>query len=583
MTTHSPNFIANSLISCRINIPNKEVVIFGERRITWEQMMSRVMKLSQALVKLGVKRGDKVSFMFHNTPEFFEVNHAIQVAGAVPTPMNYRYVASEVEYQGKQSDSTVLIYDDIWAESVEAAIPNIPNIKHHICRGKSELPDVIDYEEFLQSGADEDPAIANDMEDLAVMIYTGGTTGFPKGVMLSYEAHVKMYSIFMASYVVRTLTLDVPKKRHKLLLDPLPIPGKRILGPLFRSNTFKNFLKRESTDALLYKIFYKRFSDPNEAKKVYKNSMINMYPSMPFFHDASYSNVLLGELVGYITYVLPNSISFDPKKVLELVEREQVTNISNVPTGWRKLLAYPDFDKYNLDSVRMVTTGGGPSSTDLKKQIITKIPKAALLDIFGQTEMTPITSFRIDVDSERVTDRSVGKSIVDVKIVNDQGKEVPRGESGEICYRSDTMMKGYYKDEEKTSEVMEEGWFMSGDLGYLDDNGEIRTIDRKKECINTGGEKVYPIEVEDIIQAHPEISFACVIGVPSEEWGNSVRAVVQLVEGSQLDESAIMEFCRGKLAAYKIPRSIIFVEELPFSPAGKLLRQKVREAHGQAA
>jgi len=582
MATHSPNVIANSLISCRLNIPDKDYVIFGERRINWEQMMSRVMKLSQALVKLGVKRGDKVSFMLHNTPEFFEVNHAIQIAGGVPTPMNYRYVASEVAYQGTQSDSVMLIYDDIWAESVEAAMPNIPNIKHYICKGKCELPDVIDYEELIQSGVDEDPAVANDLDDLAVMIYTGGTTGYPKGVMLSYKAHIEMYSVFLANYLIRTLTLDVPKKRHKLLLELLPLPAKRILGPLYRSNTFKNFLKRESTDALLYKVFYKRFADPDEAKKGYKNKMINMYPSMPFFHDASYSNVFLGELVGNITYVLPDSVAFDPKKILELAEREQVTGISNVPTGWRKLLAYPDFDKYNLDSVRLATSGGGPASTDLKKQIITRIPKATLLDVFGQTEMTPITSFRLDVDAEKVTDRSVGKSIVEIKIVDDQGKEVPQGESGEICYRSVTMMKGYYKDEEKTREAIEGGWFKSGDLGYLDENDEIRTIDRKKECINTGGEKVYPIEVEDIIQTHPEIDFACVIGVPSEEWGNTVRAVVQLAKNSQLEESAITEFCEGKLAGYKIPRSVVFVEELPFSPAGKLLRQKVREEYGQA-
>jgi len=582
MATHSPNFIANSLISCRINIPDRDYVIFGERRINWEQMMSRVMKLSQALVKLGVKKGDKVSFMFHNTPEFFEVNHAVQIAGGVPTPMNYRYVASEVAYQGTQSDSVILIYDDIWAESVEAAIPDMPNIKHYICRGKSELPDVIDYEELIQSQMDEDPAVSNDIDDLAVMIYTGGTTGYPKGVMLSYKAHMEMYSVFIANYLIRTLTLDVPKERHKLLIELLPLPGKKILGPFFRSAMFKNYLKRESTEALLYKIFYKRFADPDKAKKGYKNVMINMYPSMPFFHDASYSNLFLGELVGNITYVLPDSISFDPQKILELAEREQVTGISNVPTGWRKLLAYPGFDKYNLDSVRLVTSGGGPSSADLKKQIITKFPQATLLDVFGQTEMTPITAFRLDVDAEQVTERSVGKSIVKVKIVDDQGKEVPQGEAGEICYRSTTVMKGYYKDEEKTKEVMEKGWFKSGDIGYLDENGEIRTIDRKKECINTGGEKVYPIEVEEIIQTHPEVDVACVIGVPSEEWGKTVLAVVQLAENTKLDESTIIEFCRGKLAGYKIPRSVVFVENLPFSPAGKLLRQKVREIHGQA-
>ncbi len=580
MGAYSPNIIANSLISCRTHNPNGEYVISGDRRITWEEMASRVFKIAQALIKLGVKKDDKVAFMFHNTPEFVEINSGIQVAGAIPTPMNYRYVTNEVEFQGKHSDAKVLIYDSIWAASVEPAISNLSDINHFICRGESGFSETIDYEAFVNSGEDKDPAVVNNWEDVAVMIYTGGTTGFPKGVMLTYIAHAQMYAMLVSSLVVRTLGMDMNKVRHKLVLETLPIPGKKIMGPLLRTNTFKKFISRDSTAEFLKKVIYKRFTDPNSAKRSYKDTIKAMYPSMPFFHDAAYANLLMGELSGAICYVLPESVSFDPPAILEIIEKEQVKNVSNVPTGWKKLVSYPDFDKYDVSSVRIATTGGGSCSAALKKQIMEKFPKIMIVDAFGQTEMTPVTSFRLDIDADNITDRSVGKSIVETKIVDNDGIEVPQGEIGEILYRSSTVMKGYYKDKEKTDEVIEDGWFRSGDLGYFDENGEIRTVDRKKECINTGGEKVYPLEVEEIIQTHPKVDYACVIGVPDEEWGNKIRAVIQLMTGETMEERRIVEYCRGKMAAYKIPRSIAFTEKLPFSPAGKLLRQKIREQYG---
>jgi len=203
------------------------------------------------------------------------------------------------------------------------------------------------------------------------------------------------------------------------------------------------------------------------------------------------------------------------------------------------------------------------------------------VDMFGQTEMTPITSFRIDADPSTLKDRSVGKSIVDVKVVDENGAEVPPGSPGEILYRSNTVMMGYYKDEEKTSQAMQEGWFRSGDLGYLDEEGEVRLIDRKKECINTGGEKVFPLEVEEIIHLHPMVEDVCIIGVPDDEWGSTVRAVVQLKNGGKLSAEEIIEFCRDQLAGYKIPRSVMFADELPLSPVGKVLRQKIRDLYGK--
>ena len=577
MEAYSPNIIANSMLSCRIHNPDGEYVVYGNRRITWKEMVPRVFKIAQALIKLGVKKNDKVAFMFHNTPEFIEVNNAIQVAGAVPTPMNYRYVQSEVEFQASHSDAKVFVYDAIWAEALEPAIKNVSNIEHCVCYGKSDLHDAIPYESFVNSGEDRDPQVKNNWDDVAVMIYTGGTTGFPKGVMLTYKAHVDMFSMLLASVIQRTLTMDVSKEKHKLIIEPLPMPAKTLISPFLRTRVAKKFFSREKTFEFLKNLLHKRLSDPDTARRGYKDVTKGMCPSMPFFHDAAYANLFLGELIGSITYFLPDTVSFDPPKILEMIEQEGVTNLSNVPTGWKKLVSYEGFDKYDVSSVRVATTGGGSCSAHLKKQILEKFPTAIILDAFGQTEMTPVTSFRLDASADALSDRSVGKSIVETKIVDNDGNEVKAGEIGEILYRSETVMKGYYKDDEKTEEAFQDGWFRSGDLGYLDKNGEIRTVERKKECINTGGEKVFPLEVEEILQTHESVDYACVIGVPDEDWGSTIRAVIQPKSGQQIEAKEIKAFCRGKLAAYKIPRSVVVTEKLPFSPAGKLLRQKVRE------
>lgn len=582
MAAHSPNIIANSLTSCARHNADGEFIVFGDRRITWREFAPRVFQVANLLVELGVKRGDKVAFMFHNTPEFLEVNFGIQVAGGVPAPMNYRFIPREVDYQGNHCDARVFLYDSIWQESVETAAPNLRNIEHFICRGKSGLPGAQDYDEMTESAEHTDPQVETAWEDVAVMIYTGGTTGRPKGVMLTYQAHVDMFSALLPQLFLRALTMDLSPERHQRMLDALPVPQNPLLGPVLRTRVAKKLLVWPGTAAFLKRQFGRVLSNPNLAKASYRSAGKYMYPSMPFFHDASYANLMMAALSGSIGIVLPESVQFDPGLVLGLVEKERVINMSNVPTGWKKLVSYPEAERFDLSSLRFATTGGGLCPVPLKKRILELFPNAMILDAFGQTEMTPVTSFRIDANPNDLRERSVGKSIVEVKVVDEKGVDLPQGEVGEILYRSSTVMKGYYKDEEKTREVMQDGWFKSGDVGYLDENGEIRVVDRKKECINTGGEKVFPLEVEEIINQHPKVEDVCIIGVPDEEWGNSIRAVVQLKAGQELPEQEVRDFCRGELAAYKIPRTVVLVEELPRSPVGKMLRQTVRELYGVA-
>jgi acyl-CoA synthetase (AMP-forming)/AMP-acid ligase II len=579
---YSPNIIANSFISCATHNGDGEIIICGDRRITWSELVPRVFKLANALVELGVTRGDKVAFVFHNTPEFLEINFGIQVAGGVPVPMNYRFTPREFDYQGNHCDARVFLYDSNWRESVEAAAPKLENIEHFICRGQSGLDGALDYEEMTASAKDTDPQLGNEWNDLAVMIYTGGTTGLPKGVMLTYQAHLDLYSTILPELLIRALAMEVPAERHQRIVEALPLPKNRFIGPMLRTKLARKLIARPGTAALLKQRSYKLLSDPDLARSGYRNAKKYMYPSLPFFHVASYSNIMMGALSGASIIVLPDSIKFDPGLILGLVEREQVLNMANVPTGWKKLVSCPEAGKHDLSSLRIATTGGGLCPAPLKRRILELCPNAMIIDVFGQTEMTPATSFRVDIDPNKIQDRSVGKSIVEVKVVDENENELPQGKAGEVMYRSSTVMKGYYKDEEETEEVMKDGWFKSGDLGYLDENGEIRVVDRKKECINTGGEKVFPLEVEGVINQHPKVEDVCVIGVPDEEWGTTIRAVVQLKKGEALAEQDVRDFCRSELAGYKIPRTVVFADELPQSPVGKMLRQKVREIYGTA-
>ncbi len=583
MASYSPNIMAASFISCATHNPRGEVIVSGDRRIKWSEHKTKIFKMADALVRLGVNKGEKVAFMFHNTPEFIETNWAIQVAGAIPAPMNYRFVPKEIEFQGNHCDARVLIYDSLWAEAIEPAADKMPKIEHYICKGKSGVPGALDYEAFVDSGTDRDPRVPTDWSDVAVIIYTGGTTGSPKGVMLTYGAHVDMFAALLSQAAARALSMELTRAQHDSMLRFFPVPGGSLLAPLLRTNMAKSLLKRPGTVNFLRKKIFEMFSNPDAARKGYRNGKRAMYPSMPFFHDASYANLFMGSLAGNVCFILPDKVSFDPGLVLQLVERERVTNMANVPTGWQKLVDVPEGNRYDLSSLQLALTGGGFCSTKLKKQILKLFPNCVVMDGFGQTEMTPCTSFRLDADPNRIQERSVGKAIVEARIVDEKDNDVPQGSVGEILYRSNTVMKGYYKDDEKTREVMEGEWFRSGDLGYFDEAGEIRTVDRKKECINTGGEKVFPLEVEEAILNHPKVEDVCVIGVPDPEWGSSIRAVVMLKNREKAEPEEIIGFCRNHMAGYKIPRSVIFVPELPRSPVGKMLRQKIRDLYGEPA
>ncbi len=641
-------------------------IIYGTKKITWQELNERVNRLGNGLRNLGIKKGDKVAILFHNTPEFVESNVAIQAIGAIPVPANYRYVASELEYLLDNSDSKCLIFEEEALPIVEEIRNKVPTVKIFICQGGNGQEKYLSYDELIEKNYNLDLSVHPSLlgDDLALICYTGGTTGRSKGVMLSYDsilynqeavfnflmqvlppAKDVELDIFAKNEFERKIELAAnmfggsifsfmsdPTLRDKVFVYEAPLkhgPGLPPIALATKEGKLKLFAgKPKHYDAKLYghigdhirdfvnllpyqytmkgrsELFPKlvwrfllggikisgnlpiRLAIIRALMKAPKEkNKLTMLIIPPLFHLASYALFMVQWLYSGSPIIFPASKSFNPQEVLELIDREKVVFLFLVPTMWKRLLEEPDIDKYNLTSLRVAVTGAALMQAKYKKLILRHFPNAMVLDAFGQTEMAPVTSIKLSAEEEKVQDRSVGKPLagIEVRIVNEEGIDVPDGEIGEIWYRGPTLMKGYYKDEEKTKLAIDaQGWFHSGDLAYRGPDGEIYTVERKKECINSGGEKIFPLEVEEVILDHPKVDNCCVIGIPNEEWGETIRAIVVPKKGvMDLTEGEIIEWCKGKIASYKKPRSVVFTRDLPLSPVGKVLRAKIKELYGK--
>ena len=314
-----------------------------------------------------------------------------------------------------------------------------------------------------------------------------------------------------------------------------------------------------------------------------------MFLTPPMFHLAAYALFVLNWLIAGAIVIFPESPRFDAAETIEALRENEVTWTLFVPTQWKWITDYLDKENpdFTLDSLEVALSGASLLHAKYKKKILKYFPNALLFDIFGQTEMAPVASMKVDGEAATVKERSVGHIIsnIEIKIIDDDGNPVTDGTIGEILYRGPNVMQGYYGDPEKTAQTIDaDGWLHSGDLGYMKE-GELFTIERKKECINTGSEKVFPLEVEEILIEHPKVKEVCVIGVPDEDWGNIVRAVVipesGVKPGVDVTEQEIKDYCKGKMAGYKKPRSVVFADKFPISPVGKVLRVKIREKWGK--
>ncbi|ASK35635.1 long-chain-fatty-acid--CoA ligase [Alloalcanivorax mobilis] len=507
-------YLTQPLHKARRETPDVEAVIYADRRHTFAAFTDRVATLAGVLRGLGVGEGDRVGILALNSDRYIEAIFAALWAGGVFNTVNIRWSAAEIAYSLDDCDTRLLLVDDEFVPLLAEVRQRSRSLNTVIYIGERHCPpDALDYRQLMDAGEPVEDA-GRGGDDLAGVLYTGGTTGAPKGVMLS---HANLYSCSFGAI------LDECRR-------------DRVIG----------------------------------------------LHSAPFFHVAGVGLILQLALRQGTHVVLPR---FEERAVLEAIQSEQVGETFLVPTMIRAVLNHPDFDQYDLSSLHTLLYGASPIDSTLLELALKKLPNACFQQLYGMTELSPVVAAlppRCHSDPAlkgKLASAGRPAHMAEVRVVDEQDNELPRGEVGEIVARGPMVMKGYWNRPEQTAEALRHGWMHTGDAGYMDADGYLFLVDRIKDMVVTGGENVYSVEVEDALLRQPAVAQCAVIGVPDDKWGERVHAVVVLKAGEPGDESALMEHCKSLIAAYKCPRSFEFVTELPLSGAGKILKYKLKEPH----
>jgi fatty-acyl-CoA synthase len=480
----------------------------GRSYAEWDE---RVTRLANALADRGIGAGDRIAVLALNGLEVMEAFVATARLGAIGVPINFRLVADEVAYVLADSGTKALVVDAPLAPVAAKALRQSPvDVVLRIGEGEVGEP----YEEVLAAAGTEPHLLDVDEDGAAFIMYTSGTTGRPKGAVLTH---------------------------HNLLM-----------------HAFCNVahLGGETT-----------------------NQVVS--PGAPLFHIAGLAGSLPPLLLGG-TNVITRSGGFDPEATLDLIERERISSIFLVPAMWAAIVAVPGIADRDLTCLRRISWGAAPASTTLLQAMIGTFPQAEVTTAFGQTECSPVTCILRGEDSVRKIG-SVGTPMlgVEVRVVDEAMNDVPRGEVGEIVYRSPMVMKEYWNKPEATAEAFHGGWFHSGDLVREDEDGYFYVVDRKKDMIISGGENIYCAEVEDVLAAHPKVAEVALIGVPDERYGEAPLAVLAPRDADDPPTpEELAAWCRERLARYKNPREYSIVGALPRNPSGKVLKTTLRQEHG---
>jgi acyl-CoA synthetase (AMP-forming)/AMP-acid ligase II len=475
---------------------------------TYTEHFDEVARAIGGLRELGVGRGDRFALMMANSPEYLVLFHAALLGGGVVNPLNLRFAPKELAYVLKDSGSTVCFVDQHFAPIIDS-VKEEAGLEHVILLGDGDVPHTMTYADFLASA---EPVIPEEGEesDPVVLMYTGGTTGLPKGVLSNQRG--QMMNLY-----------------HCLI----GLPYER--GETFLLQT-------------------------------------------PMFHAASTLTMTAMPAVGGHIVTVP---MFEPVAVMRAIQDYEPHFTVMVPTMIGMTLSHPDFTAEALAPIRHIGYGASPMPQALQEKLASLYPDLNLWQVYGMTEASPILTILRPEDHRAGGQllRSAGSAATGVvlSIRDADNNEVPAGVPGEVCARGGNYMVEYWNKPEATDEAFAGGWYHSGDAGYLDEDGYLYLVDRVKDMIVTGGENVYSAEVENAIAGHPAVLQVAVIGVPSDEWGEEVHAIVVLREGADATEVEIIDFARESIAGYKVPKAVTFrTDPLPLSGAMKVLKRELR-------
>jgi fatty-acyl-CoA synthase len=493
--------------------PEKKALYFEDQPFTYQEVNHRTNQLSHLLLEMGIKKGDRIAVLLRNCSQYVHIFLGVSKIGAILVPLNWRLAGPELQFILQDSGSRTLIFDPEFEEVVASICPLLSIANGDYLAVGLPCPDwAIDYEKAVSGQPISEPPVKEPAggEDPHILMYTSGTTGLPKGAVLSQRK--TFFNVLNADIIYNLTTEDV------------------------------------------------------------------VIASRPLFHSGGLLVQTAPVLYRGGTLILRKR--FRAKEILEAIQKYRVTVLEMAATMFQFILSDCDLSQYSLSSVRCFFTGGERIPIALLEEYHRK--GITISQIFGQTESSTITFLPPEKATEKIG--SVGRPVFhgELRIVDKTGKDVGPEEVGEIIVKGPTLMSGYWNRPDLTAETIREGWLHTGDLARKDAEGYIYIVDREKDMYISGGENVYPAELEKIFFTHPKILDVGVVGVPDEKWGEVGKAYIVLKPGETMTEEEALRFLRGKVGQYKIPKYVEFVEELPKTASGKIQKYRLKERHLKA-
>jgi acyl-CoA synthetase (AMP-forming)/AMP-acid ligase II len=497
---------------------DEEAFVCGDHRITFAKFNARVNRLIHGLCSLKVKKGDVLGILAWNCLEYPHVYGAAMKGGFIASPFNPRLQMDELEYLINYSEANTLFFDPAFAATIDGLRSRFPGVRNYISFGDT-VTDTVSYAQLLAGYPSHEPGMQVGKDDPLIILYTSGTTGVPRGAL---------YTHFRKLSNTRIKALEMGVK-----------PGD-------------------------------------------KHIMI-----LPFFHIGGDSHVWPFFIVGGCNVIIAQK-SFDPAAVLQSIQDEKATDLQIVPTQLNALLSCQDFNAYDLSSLRRIYYAASPMPIELLRRGLA-VFGPIFSQGYGQSESGPQVC-SLPRKAHQVLDKpeeeqkvlsSCGQPSlgVHVRVVDEKNTDVAPGAVGEVIAQSDSIMECYWRKPEETKETIREGWLHTGDMGFYDEKGFIYIVDRKKDMIISGGENVYSREVEDVLYMHPAVAEVAVIGIPDPVWVERVHALVVLNPDAKVTEEEIINFCKKHIAHFKAPKGVEFVDSLPKSPQGKIVKKEIRQKY----